>query len=122
MSTDTKFAHMAWRNSEPLLKNVQYKMGEDPTGDIARHFGIYDEESGLAHRGTFVIDPDGMLVAAEINFDNVGRNAKELVRKLQANVYLREHPGQVCPAKWEQGDKTLTPSAEIVGNVYDALK
>jgi len=121
MSTDTKFAHMAWRNSEQLLANVKYKMGEDPTGDVARHFGIYDEDTGLAHRGTFIISPAGKLVGSEINFDNVGRNAKELVRKLEANVYLADHPGEVCPAKWEQGAKTLTPSADIVGNVFGAL-
>jgi peroxiredoxin (alkyl hydroperoxide reductase subunit C) len=121
MSTDTKFAHMAWRNSERLLADVTYKMGEDPTGDIARHFGIYNEETGLAHRGTFIISPEGILVGAEINFDNVGRNARELVRKLQANVYLADHPNEVCPAKWEQGDKTLTPSAGIVGDIYGAL-
>ena len=121
MSTDTKFAHMAWRQSEQLLSGVTFKMGADPTGEISRHFGIYDEETGLAARGTFIICPKGNLVGSEINYDNVGRNAAELVRKLKAFVYLQQHPEQVCPAKWVEGDKTLTPSADIVGNVYGAL-
>lgn len=121
MSTDTKFSHMAWRQSEKLLSEVKYKMGADHTGRIAQHFGIYDEESGLTARGTFIINPQGVLVASEINYDNVGRNAKELVRKMKAFVYLQDHPEEVCPAKWEEGDKTLKPSSEIVGNVFDAL-
>lgn len=122
MSSDTKFAHLAWRESERLLENVRFKMGQDPTGEIARHFGIYDEENGMTLRGTFIISPDGTLVGSEVNFNNVGRNARELVRKVEANVYLQSHPNEVCPARWEAGDKTLTPSREIVGNVYDAYK
>lgn len=121
MSTDTKFAHMAWRQSEKLLSGVKYKMGSDPTGEVAQHFGIYDEDTGLAARGTFIISPQGDLVGSEINYDNVGRNAAELVRKMKAFVYLQEHPEEVCPAKWQEGDKTLTPSAGIVGKVFDAL-
>ncbi|MDR3176741.1 MAG: redoxin domain-containing protein [Desulfovibrio sp.] len=122
LSCDTKFAHMAWRNSERLLSGVKYGMGEDPTGLLARLFGIYDRATGLAFRGTFIINPDGVLVGSEVNFNNVGRNAKELVRKVKANVYLADHPAEVCPARWEQGESTLTPSAAIVGNIYDALK
>ncbi len=121
VSTDTEFAHLAWRNSEKLLENVKYKMAADPTGKVARYFGVYDEESGLALRGTFIINPDGVLVSKEINFYNVGRNADELLRKCQANVYLREHPAEACPAKWTPGDKTLTPSEQLVGKVYEAL-
>ncbi|QAZ68764.1 peroxiredoxin [Solidesulfovibrio carbinolicus] len=121
VSTDTEFAHLAWRNSEKLLENVQYKMAADPTGKVSRYFGVYDEESGLALRGTFIINPDGVLVSKEINFYNVGRNADELLRKCQANVYLREHPAEACPAKWTPGDKTLTPSEQLVGKVYEAL-
>jgi len=121
VSTDTEFAHLAWRNSEKLLENVKYKMAADPTGKVSRYFGVYDEESGLALRGTFIINPDGVLVSKEINFYNVGRNADELLRKCQANVYLREHPAEACPAKWTPGDKTLTPSEQLVGKVYEAL-
>ena len=121
VSTDTKFSHMAWRNSEKLLETVRYKMAADPTGKLARYYGVYDETTGLALRGTFVINPDGVLVCAEVNFYNVGRNADELVRKMEANSYLREHPKEACPAKWTPGDKTLTPSEKLVGNVYEAL-
>ena len=121
VSTDTEFAHLAWRNSEKLLETVKYKMAADPTGKVSRYFGVYDEESGLALRGTFIINPDGVLVSKEINFYNVGRNADELLRKCQANVYLREHPAEACPAKWTPGDKTLTPSEQLVGKVYEAL-
>ena len=122
MSADTCFAHMAWRKSEKLLEDVQFQMGEDPTGNIARHFGVYNEDDGKTFRGTFVISPEGVLVASEINFNNVGRNAEELVRKLEANVYLHGNSSEVCPARWKKGDKTLTPSKDIVGNVHDALK
>ncbi|MBM3881570.1 MAG: redoxin domain-containing protein [Verrucomicrobia bacterium] len=121
VSTDTKFAHLAWRNSEKLLAGVQYPMGSDPTGQVSRLFGVYDAASGLAYRGTFVISPAGLLVSAEVNFYNVGRNADELVRKMEANAYLAKHPEEACPAKWKQGAKTLKPGRELVGRVYEAL-
>jgi len=121
VSTDTKFAHLAWRNSEKLLAGVQYPMGSDPTGQVSRLFGVYDAASGWAYRGTFVISPAGLLVSAEVNFYNVGRNADELVRKMEANAYLAKHPEEACPAKWKQGAKTLKPGRELVGRVYEAL-
>ncbi|WP_428565517.1 MAG: peroxiredoxin [Solidesulfovibrio sp. DCME] len=121
VSTDTEFAHLAWRNSEKLLENVRFKMAADPNGQVSRYFGVYDDESGLALRGTFIINPDGVLVSKEINFYNVGRNADELLRKCQANVYLRENPSEACPAKWTPGAKTLTPSEKLVGNVYQTM-
>src|SRR5450759_2012452 len=109
VSTDTKFSHLAWRNSEKLLANVQYPMGADPTGKVSKLFGVYDPGSGLALRGTFVISPAGKLVASEVNFYNVGRNADELLRKMQANAYLADHPAEACPAQWHTGEKTLKP-------------
>lgn len=121
VSTDTKFSHMAWRNSEKLLEGVRYKMAADPTGKVSRYFGVYDEETGLALRGTFIINPEGKLVGSEVNFYNVGRNADELVRKMDANSYLLTHPNEACPAKWAPGAKTLTPSEKMVGKVYEAL-
>jgi peroxiredoxin (alkyl hydroperoxide reductase subunit C) len=121
VSTDTKFVHLAWQESERLLKNVKFPMGADPTGEISRLFGVYDFETGLALRGTFIINPDGMLVSSEIHFYNVGRNSEELLRKLQANTYLADHPVEACPANWEPGQKTLTPSPEMVGHVFEAL-
>lgn len=122
VSTDTKFSHMAWHQSEKLLTSVKYPMAADPTGKISRLFGVYDENTGLALRGTFIINPEGKLIASEINFYNVGRNADELLRKMQANIYLAGHPDEVCPAKWKEGEKTLKPSAKLVGRVYEALR
>ena len=122
VSTDTKFVHLAWQQSEKLLEKVRFPMGADPTGRVSRMFDVYDEDTGLSLRGTFIINPDGILVGAEINYYNVGRNAEELVRKMKANVYLMSHPEEACPAKWEPGKKTLKPSEEIVGKVYEALR
>lgn len=121
VSTDTKYAHLAWRQSERLLENVKYQMGADPTGKISRLFGVYDPGSGLALRGTFIISPAGKLASSEINFYNVGRNAEELLRKMEANAYLLNHPAEACPAKWKTGAKTLKPSEKMVGKVYEAL-
>ncbi|MFN4320313.1 MAG: peroxiredoxin [Aquificaceae bacterium] len=122
VSTDTKYTHLAWQRSEKLLEKVRYLMGADPTGKVSRLFGVYDENTGLALRGTFIINPDGVLVGSEINFYNVGRNAEELLRKMKANAYLMSHPDEACPAKWKEGEKTLKPSEELVGRVYEALK
>ncbi len=121
VSTDTKYTHMGWRQSEGMIKNVKYLMGADPTGAVSRMFGVYDELSGLSKRGTFIINPEGKVVGSEVSYDNVGRNAEELVRKVKAHVYLAAHPDEACPAKWEMGDKTLTPGADIVGKVFEAL-
>ncbi len=121
VSTDTKFSHLAWRDSERLLQKVNFIMGADRTGAVSRLFGVYDAGSGLALRGTFIISPEGKLVSSEINFFNVGRNADELVRRMQANAYLATHPEEACPAKWSTGQKTLKPSEAMVGKVYEAL-
>jgi peroxiredoxin (alkyl hydroperoxide reductase subunit C) len=122
VSTDTQFSHMAWQREEKLLKDVKYPMGADTNGELSRLFGVYDEKTGLALRGTYIINPDGDLVGSEVNFYNVGRNADELVRKLKAFVYVRNHPEQACPAKWDEGQKTLTPGEKLVGKVAEALK
>lgn len=122
VSTDTKFVHYGWYHQEKEISNVRYPMGADPKGTLSRMFGVYDEETGLALRGTFIINPDGVLSASEINYYNVGRNADELLRKLEAFTYVWDKPEEVCPAKWRPGAKTLKPSEEIVGKVYEALK
>jgi peroxiredoxin (alkyl hydroperoxide reductase subunit C) len=121
VSTDTQYAHLAWRNQERLLENVQYPMAADPTGAVSRLFGTYDAKSGLALRGTFIINPEGKLVSSEVCFYNVGRNAEELVRKLEANIHLMSHPSEACPARWKPGQKTLRPSEAMVGRVHEAL-
>lgn len=122
VSTDTQYTHLAWKREEKFLENAQFTMAADPTGIVSKMFGVYDKNTGLALRGTFIINPEGTMVASEVNFYNVGRNAAEILRKLKASVYVAAHPDEACPARWDQGDKTLTPSADMVGKVYDALK
>jgi peroxiredoxin (alkyl hydroperoxide reductase subunit C) len=121
VSTDTKFSHLAWRNSERLLADVKFPMAADTTGCLSKLLGVYDDATGLALRGTFIISPEGKLVSSEVNFYNVGRNADELVRKMEANAYLVKHTDEACPAKWKPGSKTLKPSEKMVGKVYEAL-
>ena len=124
VSTDTQFVHLAWKKSEKELANVKYPMAADPTGKVSRMFGVYDEASGLALRGTFVINPEGVLLNSEVNFYNMGRNIDELMRKFKANVYMAKKTNEVCPSKWkDEGDKTLVdPGAKMVGKVHEALQ
>lgn len=122
VSTDTHYTHMAWQRDERLLKDVKYPMAADPTGKVSKLLGVYDESTGLALRGTFIINPDGVLVGSEVNFYNVGRNADELLRKVRAYVHVRNNPAEVCPAKWDSGGRTLKPGKDLVGKVAEALK
>ena len=123
VSCDTKYVHLAWHRDEGMLKDVTYPMGSDPTGDIGRAFGIHDEEKGLHLRGTFIISPQGVLLNSEVNFFNLGRNVDELMRKFKANLHLAKKTAEACPAQWKvQGDKTLKPSAKMVGRVAEAMK
>lgn len=123
VSTDTQFVHLAWKRHEKELAAVTYPMGADPTGKLSRMFGVYDPDSGLALRGTFVINPQGVLLNSEVNFYNVGRNIDEMLRKFKANLYLARKTTEACPSKWrDEGDKTLTPSAKMVGRVHEALE
>lgn len=121
VSTDTHFVHYAWQQSETLLSAVKYPMASDACHCVSKTFGVYDALSGLSLRGTFIIDPDGVLRSCEINYFPVGRNASELLRKLQAFNYVRKNPNQVCPAKWQPGKKTLTPGKDLVGKVGKSL-
>ena len=97
-------------------------MGADPTRKVSRMFGVYDKNTGLALRGTFIINPEGVLAASEVNYYNVGRNINETLRKLKACVYGAAHQEEACPARWEEGDKTLTPTPDMVGHVFEALE
>ena len=122
VSTDTQFVHLAWQRDEKELEKVEYSMGSDPTGKLAKMFGIYLDDAGLALRGTYIISPEGTLMNSEVNFLNMGRNIDELYRKLKANIYLAKNPKEGCPSKWkDDGDKTLTPGPEMVGRVHEAL-
>lgn len=123
VSCDTQFTHMAWQRDEGELAKVTYPMAADPTGKVAKMFGVYIADAGLALRGTFIIGPDGKLMGTEVNFLNLGRNMDELARKVRANVHLSKIPGEVCPASWKKvGDKTLKPGAHMVGKVHEAMK
>ena len=117
VSTDTHFTHKAWHDASETIKKIQYVMVGDPTGTITRNFGVMIEEAGLAERGTFVIDPQGKIQIIEINAGGIGRDASELLRKVKAAQYVRSHPGEVCPAKWEEGEATLALSLDLVGKI-----
>lgn len=117
VSTDTHFTHKAWHGSSETVGRVTYPMLGDPTGSISRAFDVMIEEAGLADRGTFVVDPDGVIQVIELSADGIGRNAAELLRKVRAAKYVREHPNEVCPAKWEEGAETLAPSLDLVGKI-----
>ena len=117
VSTDTVFVHKAWHDHSPAIKKVKFPMLADPTGNLCREFGTYIESEGLSLRGNFIIDPDGVLQSIEINANNIGRNANELLRKLHAAKFVRENKGMVCPASWSPGKKTLKPGLDLVGKI-----
>jgi peroxiredoxin (alkyl hydroperoxide reductase subunit C) len=117
VSTDTHFTHKAWHDASDTIKKIHYPMIGDPTGAITRNFDVMIEEEGLALRGTFVINPEGVIKVCEIHDLGIGRDAKELLRKVQAAQYVASHPGEVCPAKWTPGDATLAPSLDLVGKI-----
>ena len=123
VSCDTQYTHLAWQREEKELADVKFPMGADPAGKAARIFNVYLADLGLPLRGSFIINPDGKLVSSEVDFLNFGRDMDELLRRLRANVYLKDAPGEACPASWKQkGDKTLKPGAHMVGKVHQALK
>ena len=117
VSTDTHFTHKAWHDSSDTIGKIQYSMIGDPTGEITRNFDVMREGMGLADRGTFVIDPEGVIQAMEITAEGIGRDAEDLLRKVKAAQYVAEHPGEVCPAKWKEGEETLAPSLDLVGKI-----
>ncbi|GAD12648.1 peroxiredoxin [Geobacillus kaustophilus GBlys] len=117
VSTDTHFTHKAWHDTSPAISKIEYVMIGDPSHQLSRMFDVLDEEQGLAQRGTFIIDPDGVIQAVEINADGIGRNASTLIDKIKAAQYVRNHPGEVCPAKWKEGAETLKPSLDLVGKI-----
>src|ERR1700728_1930296 len=117
VSTDTHFAHKAWHDSSDTIKKVQYPLIGDPTGTLARNFEVLIEDQGLALRGTFVINPEGVIKVMEVHDNGIGRDAKELLRKVRAAQYVASHPGEVCPAKWTPGADTLSPSLDLVGKI-----
>ena len=117
VSTDTVFCHKAWHDESETIKKIKFPMVADPTGNLSRAMGVYLEDEGMALRGTFVINPEGEIVLAEVNDNSIGRSAKELMRKLKAAKFVAEHDGMVCPASWEEGDDTLKPGLDLVGKI-----
>jgi len=117
VSTDTHFTHKAWHDASETIKKIKYPMLADPTGHLSRAFGVHIEQEGLAYRGTFVVNPEGLIKIAEIHDNGIGRNADELLRKVQAAQFVAAHPNEVCPAKWKPGAETLKPGLNLVGKI-----
>jgi peroxiredoxin (alkyl hydroperoxide reductase subunit C) len=117
VSTDTHFTHKAWHDHSEAIGKIEYVMIGDPSQKISRNFDVLNEEEGLADRGTFIIDPDGIIQTVEINAGGIGRDASAVVSKLKAAQYVRNNPGEVCPAKWQEGAQTLKPSLDLVGKI-----
>lgn len=117
VSTDTHFTHKAWHDASETIKKIKYPMLADPTGALSRAFGVYIENDGMAYRGTFLVNTEGKIVLAEMNDNGIGRNADELLRKVQAAQFIAKNPSEVCPAKWKPGAQTLKPGLNLVGKI-----
>ena len=117
VSTDTVYVHKAWHDISPSIKKVKYPMLSDPAGKLCKEFGTYLEDDGISLRATFIIDPDGILKYMEVHDNSIGRSTKEILRKLKALIYVKEHGGEVCPASWEPGKETLKPNLNLVGKI-----
>ncbi|MDR0597505.1 MAG: peroxiredoxin [Treponema sp.] len=115
VSCDTHFVHKAWRDASKTIQRIRYPMLADPTGALARDFDVLIESTGMAERGDFIVNPQGKIVAYEVTAGNVGRNADEIFRRVQASQFVAEHGDEVCPAKWKPGAETLKPSLDLVG-------
>lgn len=117
VSTDTHFSHKAWHDTSEAISKVKYPLIGDPTHVISRNFQVLIEDAGLAERGTFVISPEGLIKIVELHDGGIGRDASELLRKVKAAQYIEANPGEVCPAKWKEGEATLKPSLDLVGKI-----
>ncbi|GFN35686.1 alkyl hydroperoxide reductase subunit C [Tepidimicrobium xylanilyticum] len=117
VSTDTHWVHKAWHDTSDTIKKIKFPMLADPTGKLCRDFGVYLEDEGVALRGSFVVNPAGKIVAYEVNENSIGRDASELLRKVQAAQFVAKHGDQVCPARWKPGDETLKPGIDLVGKL-----
>ncbi len=117
VSTDTHFVHLAWHNESPSIGKIKFPMIADPTHEISKAYDVLRDGQGVADRATFVIDPDGLVKAIEVTDEPIGRNAQELIRKIEALEFARANPGLACPAKWKPGEKTLKPGADLVGKL-----
>ncbi len=107
VSRDTVYVHKAWHDTDPRIAKIQYPMLSDTTGNICKAFGTYNESDGLSQRASFIFDPDGNLKSLEIYDNGFGRDTNELLRKLEAAKFVREHGGNVCPAGWKPGEEPI---------------
>ncbi len=117
VSTDTVFVHKAWHDHSAAIKKISFPMAADPTGALCRAFGTYLEDEGVSLRGSFIVDPEGVLKAMDVHDNSIGRSSAEILRKLQAAKFVEENPGQVCPASWKPGGETLKPGLDLVGKI-----
>lgn len=117
VSTDTHFTHKAWHDNSETIGKIEFIMVGDPSHTLSKNFNVLIEEEGVADRGTFIIDPDGVVQGVEINAGNLGRDSSAIVKKIKAAQYVRNHPDEVCPAKWKEGSKTLKPGLDLVGKI-----
>ncbi len=117
VSTDTVHVHKAWHDTSPTIKKISFPMAADPSHELSDIFGVLIQDKGVTHRGTFIIDPEGVIKAVEILNDSIGRSGKETFRKFTAAKYVSQHPDQVCPASWSEGDDTLKPELDLVGRI-----
>jgi len=117
VSTDTAFVHKAWHDNSPTIGKIKFPMLADPTGKVCKDYGTYIDGEGLSLRGTFLVDPEGVLKAYELHDNSIGRSAEELIRKIQAAKYVAEHSGEVCPMNWKPGKATLKPGLDLVGKI-----
>ena len=117
VTTDTHFSHKVWHETSPAVSKARFPLVGDPTHALTRAFGVHIEEEGLALRGTFLINPEGVIKTVEIHSNEIARDVSETLRKLKAAQYTAAHPGEVCPAKWKEGEATLAPSLDLVGKI-----
>lgn len=121
VSTDSMQVHLAWKNSEPMLANVNFPMVADPKAQLSKQFEVYDEDTGFALRGVFLIDPKGVVRSSDTTMYDVGRNMEEVLRKVKAYKYVEKNPGMACPARWDESKDALEKTLEIVGNVGEII-
>ena len=117
VTTDTHFSHKVWHETSPAVGKAKFPLVGDPTHALTRAFDVHIDEEGLALRGTFIVNPDGLIKTAEIHDNAIARDMKETLRKLNAAQFVAANPGQVCPAKWQEGAKTIAPSLDLVGKI-----
>ena len=117
MSEDTAYVHDAWAKSSEGIGKITYPMLSDRAGVLAKFFGVLCEKTGTAYRGTFIVDPEGIIQAYTINNMGIGRNGEEALRTLEAAQFVAEHGDKVCPAHWQKEDKTISPSENLIGKI-----